>query len=85
VATDCPGGNAELFAYYPNAICVPTDDPEALAAALGAGRHDMARDEARKHLHPFEKNPVYARYRALLLGEDVDARPAEGSALTGTA
>lgn len=76
IATDCPGGNAELFAHYHNAICVPPDDVEALARALGSRRADMPRDDARKLMYPFEKSPVYARYRALLLGEEPEARSA---------
>ncbi len=76
VATDSPGGNAEMFSHYPNVVAVPPDDVTALAAALGTARADIPRESARKHMYPFEQSRVYARYKALLLGE----RPEIGTA-----
>lgn len=72
-ATDCPGGNAELFAHYPNAVTVAPGDVLGLAEALGSARHDLDRTEARKHLQVFEQNQVYGRYRALLTGTEAKA------------
>ena len=34
VATDCPGGVAEMRAYYPEMTLVPPENPEALAEAI---------------------------------------------------
>jgi glycosyltransferase involved in cell wall biosynthesis len=74
VATDCPGGNSELFAHYPNATQVPVDDVEALATALAAPRGDFTRDEAHKCLQAFDEDRIYGAYREVLAGESSGSR-----------
>jgi glycosyltransferase involved in cell wall biosynthesis len=74
VATDCPGGNAELFEHYPNVEAVPVDDVAALARALAMPRRDLDRDRARNYLQPFEQNTIYARYTEILSGQGDGAR-----------
>ena len=68
VATDCPGGNRELFAPYGNADTVPVGDMEALADKLALPRRDLDRGEARRRLAPFEREAMLARYHAVLFG-----------------
>jgi len=62
VATDCPGGNAELFQHYPNVEAVPVEDVQALAGALDGPRNDVERSEARSMLAPFDEQEIYDRY-----------------------
>jgi glycosyltransferase involved in cell wall biosynthesis len=69
VATNCPGGNAELFEYYPNAEAVPVDDIQKLAEAMEAPRRDLNREQARKYLHPFTQDHIYGRYREIITGQ----------------
>lgn len=67
VATDCPGGNAELFRHYRNVETVPVDDAGALAVALETPRLDLARTQARAMLSPFEEGSICARYKDVLI------------------
>jgi glycosyltransferase involved in cell wall biosynthesis len=68
-ATGCPGGNAELFSHYDNAVVVPVNDAAALAAALSSPRRDLPRSAARSALARFEYDGIYENYLSALFGE----------------
>lgn len=80
VATDCPGGNGELFAHYRNSVIVPVGDVEALAQAIATERYDLPRAEARESLRPFQQSRIYRQYSDILAGTDSAAGPAEADA-----
>lgn len=68
VATDCPGGNGELFERYRNIVPVPVDEVEPLAQALASARCDLSRAEARSRLADFEFSRNFGAYMGVLFG-----------------
>ena len=68
VASDCPGGNRELFAHYDNAEMFPVGDAEQLAIKLGLPRRDLPLEQSREQLRSFQFETIYARYCEVLFG-----------------
>jgi len=67
LATDSPGGNAELFENYRNVVSVPVDDIPRLCAGMGESRNDLAVSEAQSSLTLFRRETVFDQYRDALL------------------
>ena len=67
LATDSPGGNAELFEKYGNVVSVPVDDVSRLCQGMGESRNDLTVSEAQSSLALFRRQPVFDRYRDALL------------------
>jgi glycosyltransferase involved in cell wall biosynthesis len=67
LATDSPGGNAELFEQYRNVLSVPVDDVSRLCQGMGESRNDLPVSEARSSLSPFRTETVFEQYRDALL------------------
>lgn len=78
VASDCPGGNRELFAHYDNAEMFPVGDVERLAVLLDSPRRDLPLEEARARLRVFRFEDIYARYCEVLFGATPAAIPPPG-------
>ncbi len=68
IASDCPGGNRELFAHYDNAEMFAVGDADRLAALLDSPRRDLPLKEARARLGAFRFETIYARYCEVLFG-----------------
>jgi glycosyltransferase involved in cell wall biosynthesis len=68
VASDCPGGNRELFAHYDNAEMFAVGNADRLAALLDSPRYDLPLEEARARLGAFRLETIYARYCEVLFG-----------------
>lgn len=75
VATESPGGNAELFALYPNVEAVPVGDVDAIARAMDAPRRDLDRSEARLYLGPFEQDHIFRQYADVIFGSGPPPAP----------
>jgi glycosyltransferase involved in cell wall biosynthesis len=67
LATDSPGGNAELFENYRNVVSVPVDDVSRLCEGMGESRNDLAVSEAQSSLTLFRRETVFDQYRDALL------------------
>jgi glycosyltransferase involved in cell wall biosynthesis len=80
VATDCPGGNAELLRCYGNGTLVPQDDPEAISEALAEPRRDLPLDIARSRLEQFGWPTIFNEYCEALFGDA--AVPSERAAVS---
>jgi glycosyltransferase involved in cell wall biosynthesis len=70
VASDCPGGNRELFAVYDNAAMFPVGDAGRLAELLDRPRNDVPLDHARARLEAFRLDTIYTQYCEVLFGAD---------------
>jgi len=66
IATDCPGGNAELFSRYPNHKTVPIGDIKKLGTALLTERNDLVISQAKLLLEDFSEDQIYGKYFSLL-------------------
>ena len=66
VATDCPGGNAELFHCYHNASTFPVGDHERLAELIEQPRQDVARSAAISALESFSFDTFIHKFCAVL-------------------
>lgn len=75
VATDSPGGNAELFALYPNVEAVPVGDLDAIARAMDTPRRDLDRGQARNYLEPFEQDHILRQYEDVIFGSSPPPTP----------
>lgn len=71
VATDCPGGNRELFALYDNAEMFPVGDADRLAVLLDRPRRDIPLEQANTSLRAFRFANIYKRYCEVLFGTAV--------------
>jgi glycosyltransferase involved in cell wall biosynthesis len=78
VASDCPGGNRELFAHYDNAEMFAPGDADRLAVLLDSPRRDLALENARARLRAFRFENIYARYCEVLFGSIPTAAPPAG-------
>ncbi len=71
VATNCPGGPAEILANGQYGWLTPVADPQALGQALEeALTHPKPSDLLRQRAQEYAVRPIAARYLALLRGED---------------
>lgn len=66
VATDCPGGNAELFQYYHNVTTFPVGDHMRLAELIDLPRRDVSRENALASLRPFGFDIFMKNYESVL-------------------
>jgi len=66
IATDCPGGNAELFHYYHNVSTFPVGDNERLAGLIEQPRQDVARFDAISALESFSFDAFLHKFFAAL-------------------
>lgn len=66
VASDCPGGNRELFAHYDNAESFAVGAADRLAVLLDSPRRDRPLEQARARLGAFRFEMIYARYCEVL-------------------
>jgi glycosyltransferase involved in cell wall biosynthesis len=66
IATDCPGGNSELFIRYPNHFSVPVADIEILGAALLRPRSDLVKEQSMEFLKDFDFHRIMADYCNIL-------------------
>jgi glycosyltransferase involved in cell wall biosynthesis len=78
VATDCPGGNRELFAHYDNAEMFPVGDADRLAVLLDSPRKDLPLEQSRGQLRTFRFESIYARYCEVLFGTEEAAASLPG-------
>jgi len=67
LATDSPGGNAELFENYGNVVSVPVDDISRLCEGMGESRNDLAVTDVQSSLTLFRRETVFDQYRDVLL------------------
>lgn len=68
IASDCSGGNRELFDHYDNAEMFAVGDADRLAALLDSPRRDLPLEMARAQLRAIRFMTIYARYRKALFG-----------------
>jgi glycosyltransferase involved in cell wall biosynthesis len=67
VATDCPGGTAEVLEHGRWGRLVPTRDPEAMATAIVAAFDDADPPNGRVRAASFERRATANRYLQLLV------------------
>jgi glycosyltransferase involved in cell wall biosynthesis len=78
VATDCPGGTAEVLEDGRWGRLVPIRDPEAMAEAIIATLKDEAKPDGRTRAQSFDRDRTVDRYLELLLpGDAVSLRGAQ--------
>jgi glycosyltransferase involved in cell wall biosynthesis len=63
VATNCPGGNAELFNHYSNVSTFAVGDTVRLAELLDSPQSDLSRREAHDSLVPFQFDTFITQYK----------------------
>lgn len=66
VATDCPGGNVDLFSRYPNHEIVPVRDTDALSIALLAKKEDLSIEASKSFLKDFNSGHIFSKYLQVL-------------------
>jgi glycosyltransferase involved in cell wall biosynthesis len=66
IATDCPGGNSDLFKRYDNHKVVPVGAISEMSMALLMARHDLRLEECRRMLHDFDQGAIFNKYVSIL-------------------
>lgn len=62
LASDCPGGNAELLAHYPNHDTFQVGDTGRVAELLAGPRKDVLIENAREMLSAFHFERIFPKY-----------------------